>query len=53
VAALLEIFWQGEAFALGQVAPAAGEEAAEGLGEVARSDNTAATASALILNLLP
>ena len=53
MAALLEIFWQGEAFAPGQVAPAAGEKAAEGLGEVARPDITAGTAPALILTLVP
>jgi hypothetical protein len=40
--ALLEIFWQGEAFALGKLGPAIGEYTVEKLGEAARPDITAA-----------
>ena len=53
VPALLEILWQCEAFALGEVAPAAGEEAAEEVGEVARADFGTEVTSAFFLLLVP
>ena len=47
-AVLLEILWQGEAFALGQVTPATREDAAEEIGEAARADITAARGAACL-----